>query len=536
MNRPLGSILAVTLTAGLLLFSACDSGFEEMNIDPTQANTISPDFLFPTAQLAAAGTRYEVWRANMIYASGMIQHMAHTWWAGDKYTINEDWLSAFWNTNYNGVGDNNRATILILRTLIENNKDDETAVNKVAAAQIMLVYAFQRLTDVYGDIPYSEAGMGFLGDEVSPAYDPQSEIYEDMLNTLQTAVASFDPSQPMYGEGDLLYQGDLDQWRKFGNSLMLRVAMRLSKVNASMAETWVQRAISGGVMESNADAAVIPHEEGPSIGPNGINSNPVIDVFEADQPKLTSTLVNWMRERDDPRLPLIGAVYAGPASVRSTPMVSTDPADFVGYEAGLGLTQLQESDSWDEAEAVKAKYPALSEVDVLNVYVQPHRYINSTRAMPTIYQSYAEVELMLAEAAVRGWHNGDAETHYNNGVRAAMQQLAIYDEEATVSDAEVDAYLAANPYDQANALEQINTQYWAATFLNGIEAWSNWRRSGYPELTPANAPGNATGGTIPRRLTYPANEALLNEESYQQAISRQGPDLLTTRVWWDVAQ
>ncbi|MFW5955360.1 MAG: SusD/RagB family nutrient-binding outer membrane lipoprotein [Rhodothermales bacterium] len=536
MNRTHSSFIAVLLTAGLLLVSACDTGFEEMNRNPTQANTISPDFLFTTAQLSTAGTRYEVWRANLIYASGMIQHLAHTWWAGDKYTRVEDWLTAFWNINYNGVGDNNRATVLILRDLIENNKDDPQQVNKVAAARIMLAYTFHRLTDVYGDIPYHEAGMGFLGDNVTPAYTPQDEIYADLLNELQESVASFDPAFPTYGSADLMYQGNIDQWRKFGNSLMLRVAMRLSKVDPAMAETWAQRAISGGLMESNADVAAVPHQTGPSIGPNGLNSNPVIDVFEVDQPKLTGTFVNWMKDRNDPRLPRLGAVYAGPASPRSTPMVTNDPEAMVGYPSGLNLTLAQDHPSWEAVQALEADYPELEDVGELNRYVQPHRNINSTRAMPTLLLTYAEVEFMQAEAAVRGWHSGDPQTHYENGVRAAMQQLTIYSEDAEIPDAEIDAYLDENPYDASRAIDQINSQYWAATFLNGIEAWSNWRRSGYPELTPANAPGNVTGGTIPRRLTYPNNEALLNEDNYQEAVARQGPDEMTTRVWWDIPQ
>ncbi len=148
--------------------------------------------------------------------------------------------------------------------------------------------------------------------------------------------------------------------------------------------------------------------------------------------------------------------------------------------------------------------------------------------------TYAEVEFLLAEAAVRNWYNGDAATHYENGVRAAMQYLAMYGPEAVIPEADIDAYLAANPFDPANALEQINTQIWAATHLNEYESYANYRRTGYPALTPVNYPGNVTGGTIPRRMRYSEGEMVANAESYAEAVSRQGPDLLTTRVWWDV--
>ena len=149
------------------------------------------------------------------------------------------------------------------------------------------------------------------------------------------------------------------------------------------------------------------------------------------------------------------------------------------------------------------------------------------------FMTYAEVELLKAEAAVRGWHSGDPQTHYENGVRAAMQYLVMYDPNAAISGADIDAYLAANPYDPANAMEQINTQIWAATLLNEYEGYANYRRTGFPALTPVNYPGNVTGGTIPRRLRYREAEAVANPENYSAAVSKQGPDEFTTRMWWD---
>ncbi|MBT8301917.1 MAG: SusD/RagB family nutrient-binding outer membrane lipoprotein, partial [Maribacter sp.] len=119
-------------------------------------------------------------------------------------------------------------------------------------------------------------------------------------------------------------------------------------------------------------------------------------------------------------------------------------------------------------------------------------------------------------------------------VRAAMKMYELDSPDAVIADADIDAYLVAKPFDAANALEQINTQYWAATYLNEYETFSNWRRTGFPVLVPVNYPGNETGGTIPRRMTYSVGDQANNPDNYNEAISRQGPDLLTTRVWWDV--
>jgi len=154
---------------------------------------------------------------------------------------------------------------------------------------------------------------------------------------------------------------------------------------------------------------------------------------------------------------------------------------------------------------------------------------------PMFFQTYAETQLLLAEAIKRGWADGSAEEHYNNGVRAGMQQWSLYDASLAVDDAAVDAYLAANPY--ADSFEQIGWQYWAATFLNEYETYANWRRTGYPTLTPVDYPNNPTGGQIPSRMMYPESEIGLNP-NLDAALSRQGMSTdfsneMTAPVWWD---
>ena len=168
----------------------------------------------------------------------------------------------------------------------------------------------------------------------------------------------------------------------------------------------------------------------------------------------------------------------------------------------------------------------------MDVYMQPNPMIKG-QDDPMFFMTYAEVELLKAEAAVRGWHSGNAATHYENGVRAAMEYLSMYDPNAAIDGASIDAYLTANPYNAATGMQQINEQIWAAVLLNEYEAFANWRRTGYPQFTPVNYPGNVTGGTIPRRLRYREAEAVANPENYSAAVSQQGPDEFTTRVWWD---
>ncbi|RYZ94574.1 MAG: SusD/RagB family nutrient-binding outer membrane lipoprotein, partial [Sphingobacteriaceae bacterium] len=149
---------------------------------------------------------------------------------------------------------------------------------------------------------------------------------------------------------------------------------------------------------------------------------------------------------------------------------------------------------------------------------------------------YAESELLLADAAQRFDIGGDAKTHYDAGVKSAITYLKQYDAAATITDAAAQAYVNAHPYNSATGLEQINTQYWLLTnsMLDFYESWSNWRRTGFPALTPVNFPSNATGGTIPRRFPYPSGEAATNPDNYGPAHgSVTGGDFLTGRVWWD---
>lgn len=532
---------AVTAVMIALLLASCDNGFEEMNVDPTSAASIRPEYVLTTSQLALAGTRYEQWRANFIYAESMIQHVATTagYWSGNFYTLNQSYIEALWDVGYDGLGDGNRAYVKLLQDIIYNHQDDPDMANVVAAARILRVLAFHRLTDSYGDIPYHEAGLGFITQDIDPTYDPQSEIYPHMLSELQAAVAQFDAARPSIGSADLIYGGDISRWRKFGNSLMLRLALRLVKVDPSAAQEWATRAINAGVMENNADIAYLMHQDGPSSGPNGLNSNGVTDVFRADSPRLSELMVSWMKATGDPRLPLFGAVFSGSGTTwpGTVQVVSTDPAHMIGMPNGLDGAALQNHASWSEVENLdlSAQHPDWDELDPAWRYVQPGPLLRNP-AGPTIFQSYAEVALMKAEAAHR-WGIGNAATEYENGVRAAMEHMNIYSYgpySGAIDAASIDAYLAANPFDPANALQQINTQYWAATFLNGIEAWANYRRSGFPVLIPINPPGNVTQGRVPSRFVYPNNERLLNEVHYQAAVSRQGPDLMTTRVWWDV--
>ena len=483
-----------TFFALSLVLSSCefDKGFEEMNVNPAKASQLDASNKFASAVLKTSGGRYENWRASLIYQSVMIQHFSSTagYWSGDRYFRNDGYATSLWDQYYpNAVKE---IEDIKAQLTLEENTGSEMGMTR-----ILRVYIYSRLTDLHGDIPYSEAGQGYTNGILKPKYDTQESIYMDFLKELEEAVAQIGASTTM-GKADLVFQGDTAKWKAWGNSLMLRFAMRLSKIDPATSQAWAEKA-APNTMTLNDHIAMIAHTD----GPEGINKNGHGEVFDADgNPRMSKTFVDWLK--DDPRLPIL-------ASRRSDK--STAIADLIGMPNGsTGATVADTS-----------------------IYAEPNRKVITGRDVPMVLQTYAEVRFMKAEMAQRGWTvAGDAKTHYEAGVKAAMQMLSgIYPNAAAISDAEVATYLAAKPYDATKGLQMIGEQYWAATLLNEYEAFSNWRRTGFPVLTPTNDPGNVTGGTIPRRLIYPTGESSTNAANYAEAVARQGANNFTTRVWWD---
>jgi len=499
----------IILFTVLLVFSACDEGFEEINQNPNAATELAPGPKLTATMLRVSGDRFEVWRANLIYASTMIQHIATTtgYWAGDKYTYNGQYSGAWFERTYNdqvkGIED--------LRFQL-SAEDSPYPEEMLSIVRILRVFIYSRVTDIYGDVPYFDAGKGFLEGNLRPKYDEQSAIYLDMLNELEQASNTLSSGTSQFAGADIIFQGDLSKWKKWSNSLMLRLALRMVKVDPALAQEWASKAIAGGVMESNEDIAYIQH----TAGPEGINRNGNGQVFSVDNnPRLSETFVNFLQ--NDPRLTIYGAL---PDNDANNSVDRFAAANQRGLPNGLDAASIN----------------AATGEDNMDKFTEPNRNIITGEDAPMFFQTYAEVEFMLAEAAVRyGLAGGEtqAESHYNSGVRAAMNYLELYSPEAAISASEIDQYLLDKPYNPAIAIEQINTQYWAATFLNDLESWANWRRTAFPVLTPVNYNGNVTNGTIPRRLIYFEREQTANPTNYQEVIDRQGPDTFTTRMWWD---
>jgi hypothetical protein len=271
-------------------------------------------------------------------------------------------------------------------------------------------------------------------------------------------------------------------------------------------------------MASNTDNALIRHN---ADYRNGVGTN--VNGGQAPFYYLDRDFVNWMKSKNDPRLPVIGVRFVGAKQEGDQVEANADRS----FDAQIGMPQ-----GYDNTTIP----PIVAEdgLQSLYDYSQMDRTRFGNPEAPNYLVTYSQTQLLLAEAIVRGWTSGDAATAYENGIRAHMQQCSEWPGNTDVAQADIDAYIAANPLESGKELELINGQYWMSSYLMGPETWANFRRSGYPLVSPNKHPGSdlKTEDFI-RRLTYPDSEQTVNKANLDAAVSRQGPDLLDTRVWWD---
>lgn len=503
----------IILTVAVAFAASCDDGFEELNTSKTGAISINPVYqlnnaIINTSSGGAAGG------SSLIYDIGIVQQII---------SPNSGVLTG---ANYNQ--DNRQATQTLwqgyYRNVIRNTTDVIAKTSEVPErsnlmnmARILQAFGFMVLTDAYGDIPYTDAGNGFIDQVFFPAYDPQETIYNSIIQELGSASAALSESGTIE-TADVLYGGDIVKWKKFANSLILRAGMRLSKVNPTQAAQVVGGLNVSDLILTNEDNAMVRHDNNYQ---NAIGVT--LNGTEGANFYLTEPFVNHLKANNDPRLSSIAVRYIGATSgpEQVDDIASSDPADQIGMPMGHDNSTIS---------GVATDLGLASFYD----FTQADRHRITKLTAPAFLVSAAQTNLLLAEAHQRGWiTTGAAEDYFEAGVRAHMEQLGIVDEGSAVDPADVDAYLNAHPYD--GTLEQINNEYWIASFLHGPEAFANFRRSGFPDLPPNPFPGDELEGEdFIRRLTYPTSEISVNSENVGVAIGRMGPDRLDTRVWWDV--
>jgi len=527
-------LIKITLFIAIVAAGCDTDALHKMNLNPNAVNSIDMNYFLTSSELGIASNgsggdnRYTDWRTNINFASFAIQQFASLGSSsGEKYFDNDvEPLNAPFQYFYPDVL---RYVAEILKQTSTGGSMEGRLVNTVQAARILKVFEMHRLTDWYGSVPYSEANQGLQG-LFQPKYDKQKDIYTDMLKELDEACAAFNASDvdyPGFKKADFIFNGDVAKWKKWGYSMMLRLAMRLSEVNPTQCATYVTKAVAGGTMATNDDNVWVKMAIGPSewMNQNGISrafypgdggawqsqllNKVLIDKLKGTDPLSTAD--------DDPRLMILtGGIIEWTANAVN--YLDVDPLHQNGMPSG-------KDGAWFTSVygTVLQPYQVFSAVNFKMMQDdEPYQIMNA-----------AESEFLKAEALVKNLGTGitgTAQSHYEAGVKLAMQLYTVYDASLVVTDAQVAAYLATYPYDAANAIEQIYTQMWLSKFMMWWDAWSDWRKSDFPKLTPSNYPGNSTNGTIPVRLVIPSTEAKGNPN---YATTSTMPDKMTTKVWWD---
>lgn len=476
-------ILIIFLTA---VFASCNDRLEELNKPTKGAVEVPAEPLFTN------GLNEMFYLMNNSDVNINVFRLYAQYWAQTTYPDESQYNMVgrrnpdnFWRRGFrDALQDLNEAKRITNLTWEQIPLSEIERDNRLAIIEICKVYTYSVLVDAFGAIPFTES----LDDNIlQPKYDAGADVYNQLIVNLNDALAMIDDSEGGFSESqDPVYEGDVEKWKKLGNSLKLKLAMNIADVDNGKASTMVTEAIAGGVFDSNDDNASMTYLDAFP------NTNPIHeDLVQSGRADyvVANTLIDKLNALSDPRI----EVFAEPLD------------DGVTYEGGIYGTN--------------------------NTFAQKS-HIGDAFYDPTLeglILDYAEVEFLLAEAAERGFTvPGTAEDHYNAGITASMEYWGI-------DDADITDYLAQPSVAYATAdgswKQKIGVQHWIALYNRGFEGWSVWRRL---DFTGFNVPPLLEYSDIPNRFIFPIEEATLNGTNLSAAIQMiGGSDDVQTKVFWD---
>jgi hypothetical protein len=467
-------ILALIVLIGIS--TSCTKNFEEFNTDKKHPVEVPGEFLVANAQraladqVASTNVNLNVWKLFAQY------------WTETTYTdeanydiVNRTIADNAFRTYYRNIlADLKNATDIISAEEVDGEAATIAKQNQLMIIELLMVYSYNRLVDTFGNIPYSEA---LDIDNISPVYDDAAAIYDDLISRTSNAVAGLNTAGGSFGVNDLYFEGDVAMWKKFGNTLLVKMGITLSDVNEALARTTVEGAYAGAFEMGELCQLVY-------LG--GANANPLYqDMVQSGRDDFVpaNTVVDLMNGLEDPRRPAYFTLYEG---------------EYIGGTYG-------ESNTFSQYSHVAPE-------------IQEQTY-------PMTLIDYTELAFYLAEAAQRGFAVGGSATEwYDKAIMSSFDHWAV--------EGAAD-YIAANPYDAENWKESLGTQGYIAYYVRGFIGYTSWRRFGYPNMNPAPNPPEGAGGTVPMRFTYPINEQTLNATNYAAASAAIGGDELDTKLFWD---
>jgi hypothetical protein len=517
------------LLAVVISTAGCDemSNLTDVNENPNAPTALAPTFVLPSLIRGLASELVGENNIDLPSASLFVQHNARIQYAGtDRYDLGTDYGSSYWGSYYSLSGDPPNGVFVLSQHLLTSALAlDPADPNKVAVARILRAYAAHNLSDMYGSIPYTDAVKGAAETpNIRPKYDTQASVYDNLFSELAAATSSI-TSGAGYTSGDLVFSGDMAKWKAFGNSLRLRLAMRLSDVNASKAQSEAAAAVAAGVMTSTAQSAALNYS---TAAPD---QNPMWVGF-VERPgdyRPGKFFVDEMKRRDDPRVRFHADLTADYQSSKSSEKWRGMPNGYADDRA------------FDEETPPSRDFDYVSQVG--SWHLNP--------GAPAFFMEYAEVALLQAEAAERGWISGSAQTFYEAGIDASIDVYAsgcavscgafVTPAVAAITAAERTTYKthALVKYGGGGEggtetnLSLIQRQYWFQLWDQGLEAFNKYRRTNVPVLTPGP---DAMNNCVPLRWPYPRSERTFNQSNVESTIAATGGDnAWDKRLWWDAS-
>lgn len=478
-------IKTCSLIIAVCILQSCTKSFEDLNKDPTKPTDAPAENIITGAEKAASDVMYNN------YVNGKIGMLYSQFWSqtqkesDSQYQLDEGCNNTLWGL-YSGALSNLDQVIQL-----HNANPEAVTQNEAAVANILSAWLFHVLTDVYGNVPYTDALKGL--ENFTPTYTDAATIYDSLVQKLDAQIAMFDSTKGTFKSGELIYNGDITKWKKLANSLKLRIGIRMADVNPAKAKQVIESAVASGVIVSNDDNALFPYY---TTIPDQFPFNEQSGAGTPNDYVMSETVVNFMKQINDPRL----AVYARPAK---------------------------------DDDAIRGKvYGQGSFSNDFTYYSYPGTRVYSPD-FPGVIITAAEVEFALAEAAQRGFNvGGSAAEHYANGIKASMQFWGI-------SDADATAYLANVPYQEGKWRDCIGAQKWLALYMQGLQSWAERIRLDFKnpvdgsEIFAKPKSLDPTVTMVPFRLSYPISEGNINRVNYQAAGDAIGGDAKGTRLWWN---
>lgn len=514
MKTNFNKIIIGIVLLGLVL-SACTKDFTEVNSDPNSTPSAKPHQLMAPALVGIMG--YNQLR-NRNFNNELMQ-VTVDMGDGEGKVFRYDYRSTWADYLYNGWF----LEMTNIKDMLRIAKDTPT-LNKSyqGIALIMQSWVYSLLTDTYGNVPYFYSNQAKDSANYEPTFDSQKDIYLDIFKKLEEANTLLNGGPAIVGSSDPVYNGDVTKWRRFGNSLYLRLLIRLSG-KAEVADQCIAKIKE--IIETKASTypKISRNEESAILRWTGVGPyvSPLMSVREQDfrAPSMASFFIDNLTAWNDPR---INIPTYGTGTPTKTNRWAIAPASgaFVGIPSGYTPGQYTSK---------KASFYSIT---------------NNTNTGPTLMNdpltgqilNLAEVDFMCAEAVVKGWVSGSAKNYYDSGALHSIRLWLPNWPDTSTKIYSITDYLTAADIDFNEAgtaeekMEQIHLQKYYALFLCDMQQWFEYRRTGHPNLP--KGPGLRNGGVMPARMTYPVSVQSTNPTNYKKAVEAQGQDLISTQVWW----